>query len=110
MGIGRMDIERFKIYLCVVCDKGEIIERITEHTISEYEVPDISNCDFSNYDNYRVIGGKLLLNRPNIEWKSEHRKRDQKRPLGGVCDMCLSHPIVVGLRIGGHILFDPEGS
>lgn len=106
-----MDIILIKKYLCIVCKKQEIIERMTKHPY-EGEVPDQSNCDFSTYSHHEVIGGNLLKNRPGQTWGwltlMRYREHDETIPMGGICDLCLHDEVIAGLVSGKHINFTDE--
>ena len=103
-----------KKYLCVVCSKKEIIESIIEHTL-EGDVPDISNCDFSTYSDHIVINGKLLANRPELNWKNLYFKSYSELPIseapGGICNDCLRGNQTVATLAGNkHINFADENN
>ena len=45
---------------CLLCTSGRVTEKVDEHLLDPACVPDQGNCDFSEYKNYRVIGGKII--------------------------------------------------
>lgn len=94
-----------RCFLCVVCEKNEIVE-ILEETYED-GIPDmlignisgdVSNCDLIRNINYTVTGGKLLVRKPAVPWNSKDFFA------GGVCDECIQNNIVQALF--RHIAFE----
>lgn len=70
---------------CILC--GElVVECVEEHPCAYDAIPDQSNCDFSAYKNYRIIGG-ILLNKRRITPLRNSTVLDTN-PV--VCDACLT--------------------
>ena|SRR3989344_5407019 len=106
-----MDIIWIKRYLCISCKQATIIQRMIEHPC-QGEIPDQSNCDLSTYNGQEVIGGNLLKNRPKSNWEwvsrwlSESKSKDEKPPIGGICELCLvADETIALLTKDGHINF-----
>lgn len=104
--------ELVKKYLCVICRNREVIESMTEH-IFEGDVPDVSNCDFSSYFDHKISGGKLLANKPALNWTRLHFFKPENESLskvpGGICSKCLiTNGAVCNLSEGGNISFVDE--
>ncbi len=91
-----MDTILVKRYLCALCRKTHIIQRVVRHSY-DGEIPDHCNCDLNTYSDHQVIGGKLLQNRPDTDWKMVFGRMpaeleipaDKQIPVGGICDTCL---------------------
>ncbi len=107
-----MDVIKIKHYLCVVCQKAEITERIIEHRY-DGEVPDQNNCDLSTYSGHEIIGGKILKNHPPQLWQTltliqlreKYGEPEVPKPLGGICENCLQDETIAFLATGKHINF-----
>lgn len=125
-----MTIILVKRYLCACCGKNLILHKITEET-HEGLVPDVSNCDLSKYFNPRVVGGKLLKNRPHVAAIStledlirsgvsripkigkKARRAIAKlptfeSPIGGICDTCFKTEPIKTLVKSGNITFEDK--
>lgn len=99
-----------KRYGCVVCKNAEITEQITEIPYKG-DVPDVSSCDLSTYDNHLALGGKLFVKRPSLNWTSNWsptQKKAKDLPLGGICDGCLRNEVVVALVENNNLEFATE--
>lgn len=104
--------ELIKKYLCVICGNREIIESMTKHMF-EGDVPDVSNCDFSTYSEHKISGGKLLANRPALNWTRLYFSKLENEPLskvpGGICGKCLiTNWAICNLSESGNINFVDE--
>lgn len=103
-----MNIVKVRRYLCIICKNTPVFERITEHTC-EGEIPDQSNCDLSTYSDHRIVGGKLLSNRPIVPWEivlPNFGHSEAATSPGGICHFCLAtDEIVAKLVKDGHIRF-----
>lgn len=107
-----MEIRQEKRYLCIICRENEIVLSRTEVTY-EGPIPDISTCDFSDYKDFSVDGGRVLENRQKVSWTSESHIRlkgksdlsKKKTPVGGICNSCLKIMIIKILVNGNYILF-----
>jgi hypothetical protein len=81
-----------RFYSCVVCEKGKIVETIKEHI---YEGPNsFSFCSNIDYSGYKVYGGFLLRNAPDIKWHvmpMASKTEERKYTPGGVCKDCLKN-------------------
>lgn len=45
---------------CLLCTDGKVVESV-EEVLYTGDIPDCGNCDFSEYQNYSISGGKLLV-------------------------------------------------
>ena len=102
-----MEIILTKRYLCVLCERNEILHKCDEKMLDEGCVPDISSCDFSSYSNPHITGGLLfeIKNRPRVVVESGALKTvgRKKPPIGGICDICLEKDDIRKL-ISAHLL------
>ncbi|MBI2063187.1 MAG: hypothetical protein HYT61_03040 [Candidatus Yanofskybacteria bacterium] len=103
-----------KNYLCAICRKNQISKkRICELFEGGGGFDgDIFGFDPISYTDYRIEGGKLFAERPDLFWESDtKRKLDEllktpkkEPPIGGICTECLKNPIVLSLM--EHIQFE----
>lgn|SRR3990167_1803062 len=79
-----MPLIRKRVSECILCTKL-VTESIEQHIDADMEIPDQNNCDFSEYKNYKVIGGVVLLKKiPDI------RGFGYDKPVPVVCRKCLT--------------------
>ena len=60
-----------------------------QHSADLSAIPDQANCDFSTYDEYSVVGGRLFEERPKQGWTFKFEIKTVT-PTGGICTKCIA--------------------
>jgi hypothetical protein len=88
-----MELKEYRSHKCVVCSHSGVGDGLILETrirvLPETDLPDIRNCDISEYKEHRIEGGTLFdpKRRPNAAWSTS--PDSPPGGWGGVCTGCL---------------------
>lgn len=82
-----MEYQEKQEYRCAICCKNTIVRIFTVETLDEAFVPDISTCDFNDYKDFKIEGGKIF---EGLSFREYRRGKENKAPFGGICNSCLA--------------------